>query len=338
MNEYTCKKDKNNIKIVLTIVLQFIGAYIMINSIYSSMDKIDIYQPIILIIQIILIYYLSILLHETGHFIMYKLYNYNIKIIIIGPIIISFDRQIKIKCKINPLIMAGLVQPSINENIVDEKSLNEFTDNLIKILYGGIIVSILLLIVSIILITDKNLSQIGKIMFMINLYSVVGCFLNCGHFTGDFKLIQIIKNNYKDILKEFSNNFRIEFPVSEELRELMKEYCVNCLKEKKYDYKLLNNIIIVLQYNIIFNEDIDDEIMKFIIWFENSLIDILQKSSLIEKHINMNFYNNIKIMGLASTDITDFKYNKSEVYDVIFYESFEGYREMKLILDNLYYD
>lgn len=111
INEYTIKNPKMKYKkfamvmVLIMIVVSFYCGLELINLKTTYGRYLRFTDLCEIIINFIIIYYISVFLHEIGHLLVYKIYRFPIKLFVVGPFVCVREKlSLKIKFKITPLL------------------------------------------------------------------------------------------------------------------------------------------------------------------------------------------------------------------------------------------
>ena len=245
-NKY--KLIKISISIPLSIIL-FYGIYdskLVFGKILLM--KINPIWGILYIFLFIILYYISIFVHEAGHYVALKKLGYKVKLIVVGPIIYTENNNSH-SLKLNGsglLIFGGCVIPKINSIIHDAPSLEKCVKEYIQLLYGGIIGTIILIISSCVFILANQYTLISMVILIINWPILLNLFMNNNLVFGDYCLIDLLKSEPEYLVSFLGNNMDVEYPLNVFIKEKMNEHLDGVLIKKEY-----NELIISLTEKII---------------------------------------------------------------------------------------
>jgi hypothetical protein len=161
-------------KIIVSILIYIVAGYALANSFKTYYRILGTEYLgalfLLIIVAFILLYHLSILIHEIGHALTLNILRFKVKIFKVGPIkyINNADKG-KIVFNKNGLFLGGgYVIPEINESIYDEITLNKFGKEYIYFIYSGIIITIAVIIISCIFIIFNKVVFLSLLLLIIN--------------------------------------------------------------------------------------------------------------------------------------------------------------------------
>ncbi|WAG68384.1 M50 family metallopeptidase [Clostridium sp. CF011] len=219
----------------------------------------------------ILIYFVSIFMHELGHYLMSKLVCIKLKLFVVGPIIYMNDKKRKIfRFRLSgPLISGGFILPEINDEINDKKSLLSYTNQYIKILYGGPIFTFVIILISSLFIIENKFTVICMILLIVNWSIFITIFYSSISVYGDYCLIDLLKRKPEFVILMFSIQFSSEYPINNFIVEESELFVDKILSKCEYNNMVVALINRIIDQKIINGENLSIQCIKFKEWIFN---------------------------------------------------------------------
>lgn len=290
---YTNKKIFNNkftdIKVTINVIIMMIVLYgVYQTKIYKlNIGKINFESILVYIFVGILLSNISIFVHELGHYLISKLLGINLKLFIVGP-----NKYIKDKNKkiirfrfLGPLMTGGLILNEINNEVNDQSSLKLYTNKYIKILYGGPIFTLTIIIVSSIFIIANKFTIICMIVLVTNWIIFINIFYSNVNVYGDYCLIDLLKEKPEFIISTFSNQFPLEYPVNDFIIYESEVFVDKMLLNGEYNNLILALINRIIDIKIIREEKLSIESSRFKDWMFNYYFEHSTKNLMVDAKI-----------------------------------------------------
>ena len=265
--------DRVNL-IVFSIMVVISVYFFSLIEVELSKNK-NIYSNIkyVLLISIIL-FYISISLHEIGHFVIFKIYGYKLLCFKVGPIcLINNNGSIEIKID-KKNIFSGATIPRLKDKFEKIYDVNNFSEEIKRSLFGGIIVNLILIIISFIIslnIANNETQMYLHIIQFVNLYAIACSMYKKYDLYGDLIAIKLIFQDKEFSVNYFTNSIKIEKGTNKILVREMEKYICRKLENGQYNTLICNDIIVLLEEYILNNYNIPNEINKFNDWLLNNL-------------------------------------------------------------------
>ncbi len=335
--DYKISQNKKNnkafiiITIILLIIFSALGGIEFLNIEVYYQKKVHLVFSYILI-ELMIIYYISIFIHEVGHLTILKLCGYNLKIFAVGPIILINDNgKFKLRLKITSLVTGGLTMIDMNRAITCEEDYKAFIKDCKKILFGGTLFNIIFVLISLILMLFRATIDIGFLIFVLNILTIIGCMLPFN----DISRMIDLKKNPKDISLYFVEDLTINYLINDFCKQKISNYIEEMLLKKQYNLSVLSAMIPLIEYNFIHNEEQPEEINKFLNWFTKNYESVkLTKNIFIRLTVNKLMYK-IRLCNLVSEELVKEKninkVNKHPLHKI--YMEFENYVKKQIILE-----
>jgi hypothetical protein len=335
INEYTIKHSKMKYKkftiliVLIMIVVSFCSGLelISLKTTYGRYLRfIDICE---IIINFFIVYYFSVLLHEIGHLLVYKIYRYPIILFVAGPIVCVREKlSLKIKFKITPLVLGGFVMIDLKNVLIEKLEYNTFIKSIKRMLLGGVLVTGMLVVAGVGLIFSQSLREIGIILVLFNVSSVLSSMIKFGNSAGDLILIKYLNENPKNMIPYFAENLRLEYPINKYCMQIIIDYIDEALKQREIDVLTLNLIDAFLEYNYIENKNFTEETLRFLNWFVNNFDELILTKSIAIRVAAINLINRIDHYKTITeetkiTHINKYKVKKHPLHKI--YIEFDSY-------------
>lgn len=324
-----------NIMIVtLFIIVCGLGSFEILNIQIYYQHKVNlIFSHIVL--EIIIILYSSIFVHELGHFIILRKYGYNLKFFCIGPFFIIKDKEnLKFKVKITSFLSGGATGIDIESSIKDEKDFVRFKKDFKRFLIGGCVLNGVFVMIGILLMSNNITIDIGFIVIFINVLSIIGCIFPLG----DIEKIITLNKNPEHIFLFMQNDLLVNYEFDDFYVEKIVGFVNEILLKRQYNYEVLTCVISLIEYNIIHNRAQPEEFNKFFCWIICNHETFKSKHNLLIRHkINMIITKIIdfKLVPeelIKKENIKSVRKIKEPIHNL--YNEFEGYRRNKGILES----
>lgn len=289
----TIKKvfDKSFIKIKVTvnIIIILILAYgIYKDNLYNIFfSNYNMKKILTVIIGIIVIYYISIFLHELGHFIMSKLVSIDLKLFVVGPFKFMKDKNKTIfKIRLSGALMSGgFILPEINNEVKDRTSLDVYKYKYIKILFGGPLFTFVIIVVSAILIIVSKFTIICICILILNWSIFINIFYSSAVVYGDYCLINLLKEKPESIVLMFANQLSAEYPINNFIVKQCEIFVEQVLEKGEYNRLLIPVINRIVDEKIVKGQDISNECMEFKAWIFNCYFNSSSKDLMLDAKI-----------------------------------------------------
>lgn len=336
INEYTIKYSKMKYKkftiliALIMIVVSFCCGLelISLKTTYGrDLRFIDLCE---IIINFFIVYYFSIFLHEVGHLLVYKIYRYPIKLFVAGPFVCIREKLfLKIKFKITPLVLGGSVMLDLNNVLTEKLQYNTFIKHIKKMLLGGVLITGMLVVAGIGLIFSESFREIGIIMVLFNVSSLLSSMIKVGNSAGDLILIKYLNENPRNMIPYLAENLRLEYPINKYCKQIIIDYIDEALKQREIDVLTLNLIDAFLEYNYIENRNFTEETLRFLNWFVNNFDELILTKSIAIRVVTINLINRISRYRTITeknkeiTNINKYKIKKHPLHKI--YIEFDSY-------------
>lgn len=262
------------IKIIFIVVSFYFGNQI-IRVIVEEQNK-GIVGCLVVIAQIILITYICIICHEFGHALFLKLYKYDFRYLIIGPILITNNKKYIMKFSKSKFIITGLTISKIANCLNDESDYLTFKKNFKNILLAGTYINIMLIIIGLILFTSKDLKYIGYILVFINITNIVTSIFQ----NGDIDIVRKLNKEEERVCLYLIEEYNFEKQINRIVELKIMKYIDTKLFRKEYDLDILMAINIILKNKNKIKESDLYEIYKFLEWFKIEYGNILKNGNM----------------------------------------------------------
>ncbi len=261
----------NLIAIIILLASMIIGAagyFLLLNKVFGKIT----FSFGSFLVECLLIYLLSVFLHEMGHLFMAKRYGYPFRIFKAGGIIAFNNSFRKITVKPSQFLTSGFVMLNYNEVITSRKNLSQFIKNDFKyIALGGMFVNFSLVIIGILLMLHTKTIEFGYLLFCYNIMILIAQLLQ----PSDLTRYWFIKKNPGKAAVVFTEELSTNWKVNPFLEELFDSYIEESLSTNKYDQHLLAIIQRIIESNLIHHQENSKEIDRFIIWFGDHFEQII---------------------------------------------------------------
>lgn len=277
-NYYYIKKN------VITDII--IGTILMIFSFYSGIKAINITIEIqnkllgsafFTIIEIVIIYYASIMLHEIGHTFLLKFYKYDFRNITVGPIVIDNDEKYKFKISKSRFFVTGFTITKISSFLKNEDDYLFLKRNFKIILLGGTCINVILIFIGIMLFNINSLMHIGYILIFINIAMIITSMFS----NGDIKDFISMRKNPDRVSLYLLKEFEFEDEINNIVKVQVIRYINSMLLRRHYSLELIVAINIILNNKRKIKDENLIEIYKFLEWFKIEYRDITKKDVLL---------------------------------------------------------
>lgn len=307
--EYNYKWRRNKFKKIL-----FLIAIIIIISVgFYEMMSLKVQEAHIstlafhsIVIDIIIFYYMVVIVHELGHVVVGNLCGYTFRVAILGPfVLIKNKARYKLKIKLTPILFSGLTIINLRDYIRSEDDYKKFIKNFKFITLGGVIFNLIFCIIGLIIM--KFTKYIGFSIAFMNFINIMGCCYS----NGDIEILNKLKNKSKDYSLYLLEELKINSERNSFLEKVIEEYIDNKLMRKSYDADVISAIGAMVEYSHTNKRKISREIEDFLRWFienkkgrgvrqgylirlkEYNLLSILYKCNIINNEYLRE--NNIRI-------------------------------------------
>lgn len=220
----------------------------------------------------LLVYVLSVFLHEIGHLVMAKRFGYPFWIFKAGSIWAFNNSFRNINWKPSRFLSGGFVMLNFNEVITSKNKLDQFMKKDFKyISFGGMIFNILLVTIGILFMFDPRTIDFGYLLICYNIMILVAQLLN----PSDLTKFWFIHKNPEKAAVVFTEELSINRKVNRFLEKLFHSFIDESLSKKMVDQYLLAIIQRVIEYNLIHHQENSKEIERFISWFNDHFDNII---------------------------------------------------------------
>lgn len=277
---------------------------------------------------VILIYYISIFMHELGHYLMSKLMGIRLKLFVVGPIkYINDNNEKALKFRFSgSLITGGFILPEINNEIEDRSKFYLYTNKYINILYGGPIFTFITIVISSLFIIVNKFTSISMIFLIINWSIFINIFSSSINVYGDYCLIDLLKRKPELTILMLSTQFASEYPINKFILEEAEEIVDKTLSKSEYNNMILVLINRIIDYKIINGQNLSVQCDKFKEWIFNYYFNSLRG----------NIFNDAKFIKVAYKILLheySIKKNKSILVN---YEKFDKFLALNSYNNNKY--
>ncbi|MDF2885448.1 MAG: peptidase family [Clostridiaceae bacterium] len=279
-----------------------------------------------IVLEIIIILYISIFVHELGHLIISRKYGYNLKFFCVGPFFIIKDKEkLKFKIKITSFLLGGAAGIDIQSSIEDEKDFIRLKKDFKKFLIGGCIFNGLFAMLGILLMFNNVTIDIGFIIVFINILSITGCIFPLGDIEKmDIEKMISLNKNTEHIFLFMQNDLLINYEVNDFYREKIVDFVNKMLSEGRYNYDVLTCMLSLIEYNIIHDKLQPQEFDSFLYWLTYNHETLEFQHKFLIRH---------KINNIITKIIEKFIRRIKEPLNNLYME-LEGYRKNKNILES----
>ncbi len=287
-------RNFRNEKLLINIILSIICIYGVLNLKFDKRNFVGTFSALVIfrfLLQLAILYYFSVIIHELGHFITIKMMGLKLKLFVAGPLIyIVNQRESRVKIRrFGTLIMGGCVLPQINNILFDKLELDSLNNKYIKILYGGIFATFLMVLISMISIILKVGILNSLSVLIINWAILINVFNIDNNVYGDFVLINLLKKRSEMIIFVLLNNYCAEYPLNKFLVEQAEEVATKFLSKSKFNELSLALIDRIVNISIIKHEKLNSEFLEYKYWIFNNYFD----------SEGMNFNLNLQMIKLG---------------------------------------
>ncbi|MBW9149874.1 hypothetical protein K2F40_12990 [Clostridium sp. CM028] len=160
-----------------------------------------------------------------------------------------------------------VVGPSIYMN--DKKSLLSYTNQYIKILYGGPIFTFVIILISSLFIIENKFTVICMILLIVNWSIFITIFYSSISVYGDYCLIDLLKRKPEFVILMFSIQFSSEYPINNFIVEESELFVDKILSKCEYNNMVVALINRIIDQKIINGENLSIQFIKFKEWIFN---------------------------------------------------------------------
>ncbi|PXV91052.1 hypothetical protein C8E03_10459 [Lachnotalea glycerini] len=253
---------------IILVILKVVYKIIIDNKNFK-IDKIQFI--IVYAIFFICAHYVFVFIHEFGHLLFMKKRNIEVAMFVIGPILfVKSTNRIKIKVRFKgELIWGGCVIPYVNSRIKNQESLEQYANDYVYMLMGGVYSSLVAYVICILFFCfiDGTNYLFSPICIYINWSILISLFKKTGNVMGDFKMAKFLTQNEDMIIAILYNSLLIEFPVNQFILEKCEEFVYSKKINKEYNYLKICNLINLLVYKIINLDEKEEKMEEYLIQF-----------------------------------------------------------------------
>jgi hypothetical protein len=261
----------NLVVIIILLAIMIIGAagyFLLLNKVFGKVT----FSFGSFLVECLLIYLLSIFLHEMGHLFMAKRYGYPFRIFKAGGILAFNNSFRKINIKPSQFLTSGFVMLNYNEVITSRHHLSKFIKNDFKyIALGGMFVNFSLVIIGILFMLHTKTIEFGYLLLCYNIMILIAQLVH----PSDLTRYWFIHKNPRKAAVVFTEELSINWKVNPFLEGLFDSYIEELLSTKTFDQHLLAIIQRIIESNLIHHQENSKEIDRFIIWFRDHFDQII---------------------------------------------------------------
>ncbi|AJA47391.1 peptidase family M50 [Clostridium pasteurianum DSM 525 = ATCC 6013] len=340
IREYTLIEDKKvkrifNIMIfILFVSICAFGSFELLKIQIYNQHKDDL-NFLHIVLKIIIILYMSIFIHELGHLVIARIYKYDLKFFCAGPFFILKDKgKLKFKIKITAFLFGGATGIDLQASVKSEEDFIKLKKEFKSFLLGGCIFNGLFAIIGTFLMLNNTTIDVGFIIVLINILSIIGCIFPLG----DIEKIIILNKNSEHIFLFMQNDLSINYAVNDFYREKIVDFVNIRLMAGQYNYDVLTCMLSLIEYNIVHHKPQPEEFNRFLYWLIHNHETLKSQHKFLIRHKINSIITRIIDFRLLPEDLIEGK--KVKVMRTIkearnsAYIEFEEYRKNKNILES----
>lgn len=340
IREYILIEDKKvkRISNIMIFILFFIicafGSFELLNIQIYNQHKDDL-NFLHIVLKIIIILYISILIHELGHLVIARICKYDLKFFCAGPFFILKDKgKLKFKIKITTFLFGGATGIDLQASVKSEEDFIKLKKEFKSFLLGGCIFNGLFAIIGIFLMLNSTTIDVGFIIVLINILSIIGCIFPLG----DIEKIIILNKNSEHIFLFMQNDLLINSEVNDFYRKKIVDFVNKKLIAGQYNYDVLTCMLSLIEYNIVHNKPQSEEFNSFLYWLIRNHETIKSQHKFLIRHKINSIITRIIDSRLLPEDLIEGKKVKvtrriKEAQNSVYIE-FEEYRKNKSFLES----
>ena len=333
MNEI-CKNKMNFLIIVFLIVFLIGSSFVYIKFLFEY-KKLNV-SFFMIVVEIIIIQYISIYFHELGHIVVSNFFKYRLKLLVMGPLMVMNEEgNLRWKFKITFFLGGGITIIDTNGKISCESDYMKFYNDFKKIMLGGVFFNLIFTIICILGSLIFSTMDIALLVFIINVFMIFSCMLS----SGDIYKVMDLDKNFNNLALYLVEEFRISHIMNNFCKQKIYDYVEKFLINREYNSLILSIISIILECNCINGEYETVEIRNFIQWFIYNFENIKFQNIEIANSAN----NLMKKVILRNYIVNDYITNKNielmKVRNTIMhkvYMEFKSYRENQILMEKIY--
>ncbi|MEC1522113.1 site-2 protease family protein [Neobacillus niacini] len=255
--------------ILLTfLVVGSIGYFLLLNKVFGEVT----FSLGTFLVTSLIVYLVSVFLHEMGHLLMAKRYGYPFRIFKAGGILAFHNSFRNISVKPSQFLTGGFVLLNYNEAITSNNKLSQFVKNDFRyIALGGMVSNGLLVIIGYLCLFHTKTFEFGFLLICFNMMILIAQFLH----PSDLTRYWFIHKNPKFAAIVFTEELSINRKVNGFLEGLFQSYIEESLSNRMFDQHTFAVIQRMIEYNLIHDKESSRELNQFIRWFRENFNQIL---------------------------------------------------------------